>query len=177
MTLPHMDAWVWLIVALVGAALLGALSGRLGMGTKSRLPYERRPALLTAGELAFFRVLQQSVGGELYVAPKVRLADLIAVRKGTEHFYTFFNKISSKHVDFVLCDVHNFAPVLVVELDDASHDRADAQDRDGFKDQALDAAHLPILRVKASRSYQVAQVRESVDQALHGPTVPSRRVG
>src|SRR3954447_21268604 len=140
MTLPHIDAWVWLVVALFGVALLGALSGLLGRGTASGLPYERRPTLLSAGELSFYRVLQQAVGAELYVAPKVRLADLIAVRKGTEHFFAFFNKISSKHVDFVLCDPQNFAPVLVIELDDASHERADAQDRDGFKNQALDAA-------------------------------------
>src|SRR5438876_11811862 len=108
MSLSHIDAWVWLVVALVGVALLGALSGLLGRGTRSRLPYERRPALLSAGELSFYRVLQQAVGAELYIAAKVRLADLIAVRKGTEHFYTFFNKISSKHVDFVLCDPQSF---------------------------------------------------------------------
>jgi Protein of unknown function (DUF2726) len=77
----------------------------------------------------------------------------------------------------VLCDPQNFAPVLVIELDDASHERADAQDRDGFKNQALGAAQLPILRVKASRSYQVAQVRQGVDQALHpGDTYTADRV-
>ncbi|MEM1098698.1 MAG: DUF2726 domain-containing protein [Planctomycetota bacterium] len=43
--------------------------------------------------------------------------------------------------------------MLVIELDDASHDRESAQARDAVKDRALDAAGLPPLRVPARRSY------------------------
>src|SRR5439155_13598608 len=32
--------------------------------------------------------------------------------------YRAFNQVSSKHVDFVLCDATTFRPVLAVELDD-----------------------------------------------------------
>jgi Protein of unknown function (DUF2726) len=36
------------------------------------------------------------------------------------------------HVDFVLADASTPAPVLVIELDDRSHDRAEAKERDAF---------------------------------------------
>jgi very-short-patch-repair endonuclease len=177
MTLPHIDSWIWLVVAILGgAALLGIVSGLAGRVGKSQLPYERQQSLLTPAELAFFKVLQQAVGTGIQIAPKVRLADLIAVRKGTEQFYTHFNKISAKHVDFVLCDLQDYAPLLVIELDDSSHRGESAQDRDDFKNQALGAAQVPILRFRASRSYQVAEVRQAVDQALHGSVAHERQL-
>ena len=43
--------------------------------------------------------------------------------RGNDH------RINAKHVDFVLCCPATLRPLLVVELDDASHGRADRQER------------------------------------------------
>ena len=40
----------------------------------------------------------------LYVFAKVRLLDLLEPRKGQKKYRTFFYKVQSKHVDFVLCN-------------------------------------------------------------------------
>ena len=50
------------------------------------------------------------------------------------NFLQYFRKISTKHVDFVICD-KNLRVLFAVELDDSSHDTADARKRDLFKDQ------------------------------------------
>jgi hypothetical protein len=169
MTLRHLDTWVWLVVAVVGGfALLGVLSGLLSRGRKLQLPYEKVRSLLTPTEISFYRVLQQAVSNDLQVCPKVRLADVVVVRKGTERYYTYFNPIAKKHLDFVLCDPQNFAPLLVIELDDASHSGEAAKGRDVAKDQALRAAKVPILRVRAGRNYQLAELRAAFDQSLYG---------
>jgi hypothetical protein len=59
--------------------------------------------------------------------------------------------VRQKHVDFLLCDREKVGPVLVIELDDASHQREDVRERDGAKDAILQAAGLPILRVTERR--------------------------
>ena len=78
--------------------------------------------------------------GQLLVFTKIRLADLVYMPKGTANRQTHFNRIQSKHVDFVLCPRDKLSPVLVIELDDASHEEEARRDRDTFVDAALTAA-------------------------------------
>ena len=148
--------------------LFGIAPSTGGGVSTADFPYQRKDYLLTKGERAFFDVLQAAVGGDFMVFSKVRLADLIFVRKGTEKRQSFFNRIQSKHIDFVLCTHDVVRPVLAVELDDASHGRKDRQERDGFVDSALAAAGLPILHVTARSEYDAGQLRAAIDGELGG---------
>jgi len=56
------------------------------------------------------------------------------------------NRIDRKHVDFLLCDPATMRPLLGVELDDASHQRRDREQRDRLMEQAFAAAELPLAR-------------------------------
>lgn len=67
-----------------------------------------------------------------------------------------FNRISAKHLDFILCDPQSCAVKLAIELDDASHDSAKRQARDTFLDAACQSAGLPLLRIRAARGYVFA---------------------
>jgi very-short-patch-repair endonuclease len=96
----------------------------------------------------------------------VRVADLLYTRKGTEKRQTHFNRISAKHIDFVLCRADDVSPVLAVELDDASHDRDDRKDRDTFVDGAFAAAGFPLLRVRARAGYNAGELARSIHEAM-----------
>lgn len=91
----------------------------------------------------------------------MRVADVIRVRRGvpTGEAHAAFNRMSQKHLDFVLCCPHDAAIVCAVELDDASHRRADRRARDAFLDAALSAAQVPLVRVAAARSYNPADLK------------------
>lgn len=130
------------------------------------LPYQRKDYLLTKAERSFFGVLQNAVGNQYLIFAKVRLADLVFVPRGTEKWQSHFNRIQSKHIDFVLCDHNAVRPLVAIELDDSSHDRADRQERDGFIDSALAAAGLPTLHVTARSGYNVQQLADSIHQIL-----------
>ncbi|WP_149495840.1 DUF2726 domain-containing protein [Roseiconus lacunae] len=147
---------------------LGFFLKFLGIGTDNRaeglqtnLPYRLRDNFLSPAELAFHRVLVQAVGQQYSINNKVRLWDVLYVPR-QEGSLSFENKISSKHIDFLLCDPTTMQPVLAVELDDASHNRRDRQERDAFVDDALAAAGLPILHVPAARTYSIAEVRNEI---------------
>ncbi len=133
---------------------------------QKQLPYARKDYLLSRAERSFFGVLQQVVGSELLIFAKVRLGDLLYIKKGADNRQSFFNRIQSKHVDFVLCEPGAVRPVLVIELDDSSHDKASRQARDAFVDDALAAADLPILRVRAKASYSPGELEGSIKGAM-----------
>lgn len=139
------------------------------------LPYRLRDGLLSAGELAFYQVLVRAVPPEYVINCKVRIWDILYVER-SENSRGHENRISSKHVDFLLCDRTTMKAVLAIELDDASHNRPDRQDRDAFVDQAFAAAGLPIIHIKAARSYSTVEIQQQIATALSqtqsAPTAP-----
>ena len=153
-----MSTELWLVAGLVAFLLVSALVISLTVKrdqppSPANLPYEKEPHLLTHGEQAFYRVLLRSIGPDVTIFAKVRLIDLVGVRKGTEKAQAHKNRVISKHIDFVLCSRESSVPLLVIELDDASHRSADRQARDQFKDAVLTAAGIPVLRVPARSGY------------------------
>lgn len=155
------------------------------------LPYRlRADALLTRTELAFYQVLRVAVGNAYTICAKVNLADIFETRPFS---LVHQNKIDQKHVDFLLCDPASMRPVAGVELDDSSHQRADAQKRDQDKDAAFRAAGLPLIRIQVQQSYDPNQVRAKLQwgmapgityeaagprqKAASGPVTPTPIVG
>jgi hypothetical protein len=130
------------------------------------LPYRRKDYLLSKAERSFFGVLQQVVADQYLIFAMVRIADLVYIPRGTEKRQSHFNRIQSKHIDFVLCDKDAVRPLLAIELDDSSHKRKDRQDRDSFVDSALQAAGLPLLRVPARKAYNPDNLRQSIRDAI-----------
>lgn len=153
--------WIALAAAIAGALLLS----RVLLGPE-RPPYEKRESLLTKAELKFYHALSAAVEGKWSVCAMVRLADLIRVRPKAPSHQAWLNRIRAKHIDFVLCDRGSMEARLAIELDDASHERADRIERDQFVDDALQSAGLPILRIKVAKEYDPAELRQSIKKSV-----------
>ncbi|MCL4199372.1 MAG: DUF2726 domain-containing protein [Phycisphaerales bacterium] len=154
------------LARLLGA---GAEKGERSAGRDETLPYRRKDWLLTKGEKAFYDVLCMAVNVNRHrIFCKVRLSDLLWLPKGAHEQQPHRNRIQSKHVDFVICSADALRPLLVIELDDRSHEREDRRQRDAFVDRALGAAGLPILHVPARAAYDAAQIEAEVGRALGG---------
>lgn len=80
----------------------------------------------------------------LIVCPKVRLLDIIEPVKG-EGYMTRFHKIQAKHVDFVITDQRMHIKAIL-ELDDASHNSPERQERDNFVDGILSNVGYKVIR-------------------------------
>lgn len=113
------------------------------------------------------RVLREAAP-DADVFGKVRLEDVIVAKKGLSKSEraSARGRIKSRHVDFVLTDPKSTRVLLVVELDDSSHASEHARKVDAFKDGALAAAGVPILRVRASASYVVEDLARRVREAI-----------
>lgn len=136
-----------------------------GVNTQA-LPFQKKSYLLTRAERSFFGVLKQAMPAGYEIFCMVRIGDVLLVKKGTQSPQRYRNQINAKHLDFLICDEQAVRPMLAIELDDSSHQRASRQARDAFVDQALAAAGLPLLRVPAQTSYNVHELAEQIDAAL-----------
>lgn len=128
-----------------------------GEATGAALPYRLRDDFLSPAELSFYKVLQLVVKDRATISTKVNLADLFFVLRG-EGQQSYRNKIDRKHVDFLLCDLATMKPLAGIELDDASHQRADRIERDQFVDSVFQTAGLPLLHFPVRQSYNVAEL-------------------
>ena len=163
----YVIAGVVVLVLIVAVGLiLAKKAGLLEPAAREELPYKKKDYFFSKAERSFYGVLKQVVCEQLEIFAHVRLWDVIDVVKGTTERQTYVNKISSKHVDFLLCEPKFVAPVLVIELDDSSHKQADRRERDGFVNDALTDAGLPILHVPVKASYDPAALRADIQQAM-----------
>ena len=103
--------------------------------------------LLTNKEYNFFRALKIiAQRNDLNVLMKIRLADLVKVKDSVpkSDFYKYFNKISSKHIDFAIIDETKV--VILIELDDSTHNRISRIERDNFVNEIVIRCGYKIIR-------------------------------
>jgi hypothetical protein len=156
---PVLAAFVLIALLVVFLRLLWLrrLKNRFREPVPGEFPYWSRKTLLSNGEQAFAQVLELAAGRARKVAPKVRLADLVACDRAAWDL-GYGRLIGNKHVDFVVVDAATSAILFAVELDDRSHERPARRYRDEFLDKALAAAGIPLIRVKAAAAYRVAEL-------------------
>lgn len=130
---------------------------------KPPLKYKAVQKIFTPSEQKFYHHLQQAVGDEFYIFAKVRAADVLLPvnAKDRSRWQSAFNKIACKHFDYVLCDAE-LSIVGAIELDDASHRRADRVQRDAFIEWACKSAGVPLIRIKTAKKYDIKELRATI---------------
>ncbi|HGS5470868.1 TPA: DUF2726 domain-containing protein [Vibrio parahaemolyticus] len=136
-------------------------------------PYERAGPLLTPAEHNFYKVLEKVLPSGYIVTFKVRIGDVLKVRKGIDKKRAFVmrGKVQQKHFDFVICRLDDMKVACCIELNDSSHNRRDRAKRDAFVRSACKAAGVTLLEVKNRRSYVIDDIREMVKAAIQGESV------
>lgn len=127
------------------------------------LPYSRKN-LLTKNEWYFYKELKPIADKlNLSIIAKVRLADLVEVQKGLtkSEWQAAFNRVNKKHIDFILCNPENLYPVLLIELDDNSHQQEKQKQRDEFVEKLYQKTGYTLLRVTGA-----AGLEEKITQSI-----------
>lgn len=129
--------------------------------TSENLPYKKNEYFFTMNEKHLYSIINKIAEKmNVVIFSKVRLADLIYIKSKSENYYTHWNKIKAKHIDFVICNKINYNILFVIELDDKSHERQDRIERDIFIDNALEAAKLPYFHIKVENNYNADYLEE-----------------
>lgn len=132
-------------------------------GVKYR--YKRIDLLFTPTERLFFHALKEATADQYHLFGKVRVADVLTPDIKRKHWQGAFNKISSKHFDYVLCN-DQLQVVAAIELDDASHQQKVRIKRDQFLNAACRSAHFPLIRFEPQRSYSIKHIRRTLAKQI-----------
>lgn len=128
---------------------------------KTGLPaFYGRPAL-TEIEQALYHRLVEALPNHAVLA-QVQVSQIVGIKKGPL-WQTWFNNISRKSVDFLIC-LKDFTVVAAIELDDSTHEREDRKKADTDKDAALFGAGYQVIRWSAKSLPSVEVIRS----AFHG---------
>lgn len=158
--------------AYLGSGAVDETARRTSLSAQT-FPYVVRPTFFSWTESSFYRALEVAVTGRYLIFPKVRLLDICDVSQ-TEQ--AAFNRVSAKHVDFLLCDRGSYKPVAAIEVDGSSHERADRIKRDAFVDELFAHLEVPLLRFRAEAGTRPLEIVRRLDAAGipagAGPTLP-----
>jgi len=134
-----------------------------------KLPYKKKEYLLTQAENSFYSVLKLALKDmDVNIFAKMRLCDIVYIPKGTKNWQTYWNKIKSKHVDFIISTKNGNKPLLVIELNDSSHNSIERMERDEFVENVLSAAGIPLIFIPVQHSYNVNDLLNKIKDAILG---------
>lgn len=96
---------------------------------------------MTPSEQKYFRKLEQQCGQTHYIFCQVAL-DRIINTTDQKSFYTYWNKINKKSIDFVLIDKQTLQTVRLIELNDYTHNSVKRKQRDEYLRKVCEAAEV-----------------------------------
>jgi len=121
---------------------------------KQHLPYIKKRFFFTRSEEEFFRVLKEELDPQRYaIFPKVRLGDFVEVRLPADERRPWWNRIKSRHIDFLIWDIEQKQIALAIELDGASHNGYTAQKVDDFKNRLYETIEMRLVRIKVGTNF------------------------
>lgn len=122
---------------------------------KEVFPYKLTNTIFSKKETYFHNSLKPIAEKlSLNIMSKMRLADIVYIPKSTPNYIRWFNYIKAKHIDFILCD-KDYKIVLLIEVDDYTHDYDNRKKRDEFVDEIFRQLDLPILHIRTWKDQEL----------------------
>lgn len=119
--------------------------------------YKRKAQYLTPAERDFLYVLRTLVGKDYEVFAQVPLVAAIDKVSGG----AFRNELF-RVADYLIAHPVTYAPLLLIELNDASHLRADRRERDRKVAAICADADLPLITFTVQEAKNVPEVRKKI---------------
>jgi len=138
----------------------------LTIGSDIPPEYRISKSILTFRERILYQTLKKAVDGEFLIMAKVRMGDFVWLANEPLDRKHHNNQVFCKHVEFLLCTRIRLRPVLVIELDDPTHQLPWNEGRDKFKDETFASIGLPILRIKMQDKYDTAQLDSLIREKI-----------
>lgn len=117
--------------------------------------FEAAPSLfVNAAEVALFLRLQETLPSRYHVHSKVRLEDIIRVRRNVnpKMRWAARGRVKSRHVDYLIT-TRDGRLIMAIELDGASHNPKNPSEADKVKTALFNAAGLPLRRIKVGENF------------------------
>ena len=140
---------------------------------ESRVENEHRytpKPVLNSSEARFYACLISLSQNRCHVLCKPQLTDVFDHYDGIG-----FNKISQKHIDFLVCRLQDWLPMLGIELDDTAQDCQNMRCRDAYVNELFACTNIPLIRIHVSEVEQVEALVEKLTLAWRRRTLALER--
>lgn len=153
-------AWrtVGTVIAVFGVVMLivcAVMSLRKEELTSAR--YARKKSLLTPCEIEFLQTLRRIDPNKCEVVFQVALVSVIDKKTQTAYRNELF-----RIIDYAFVDRRTYAPLLLVELNDSSHLRADRKLRDEKVSEICKKAKMPLVTFTVEEAKDFSLVKRRV---------------
>ncbi|MDB6119587.1 MAG: hypothetical protein JWO08_3368 [Verrucomicrobiaceae bacterium] len=126
-------------------------------------------AVLDSSEARFHTCLISLCKDRCHVLCKPQLTDVFDHHDGIG-----FNKISQKHIDFLVCRQHDWLPMLGIELDDNSTARDNVRCRDTYVNELFACTGIPLIRIHVNEVEEIEVLVEKLTLAWRRRAVSLR---
>lgn len=126
------------------------------IGREDLRAFEAAPSLwVNTPEAALFGCLCRHMPPGFHVHGKVRLEDIIRVKRGVEKKarWAARGRVKSRHVDYLITDRAG-RPVVAIELDGRAHNRKNPSQSDQVKTALFKAAGIPLRRILVGEDFE-----------------------
>lgn len=168
--------WFWfLLVAGIAVSLAGLYElwqafkrpGEPGGGVsepEGREPpeYRKKRAMLSKPEWEFYSLLKDFLSPEHFdILPETALLSVIDKLTQTGYRNELF-----RIADFCIADAKSTEPLLLIELNDASHNRADRRERDRRVAEICERAGMPLVVFSLDEASDAGYVKKTLKRYL-----------
>lgn len=131
--------------------------------------YKPKYYITTLNELKFYNVLLEVAKElDLILFCQVSLYNIVSMREDLDYRTreTYFNKIASKSIDFVLVNKSNCRIRLCIELDDTTHKRRKRRERDAFINKLFRDLGINLLRYPIYNVYYKDSLKNKIEEII-----------
>lgn len=152
----------FLIFGVIALVLLIGLAHfyRMTHGHSKLMSGFRPKTFMTNNEVDFFHKLKSACASDYVIFAQVSMGALLDTKIARENpkYWQIRASFSSKILDFVICDPTNLSPLLIVELDDKTHNF----DKDKVRDSFTALGGYKTVRFWSKNKPTVAELRTSI---------------
>lgn len=119
--------------------------------------FEAAPSLfVNTAETALFLRLRDKLPRDFHIHGKVRLEDIIRVRRdlNPKARWAMRGRVKSRHVDYLITSAGGH-PVMAIELDGSSHNAKNPSEADKVKTALFQAVSLPLRRIRVGEDFDL----------------------
>lgn len=131
--------------------------------------YRAKRYIMTINELKFYNILLEIAKElDLILFSQVSLYNILETKNNLDYStrQTYFNKIASKSIDFVLVDKHNCRIKLCIELDDNTHKQEKRKQRDKFINELFKNLEINLLRYPTYQIYYKDTLKRKIQENI-----------
>jgi len=126
--------WLFLIIILVKKL-------KNNNNNKTTQQYNSK-SILTDYEKFFFNIINEEFSNDYFVMPQVNLASIV---KKIKDFPSQYQNELNRNIDIGIFDKNNMQPILLIEINDKTHNQKSRIDRDKKVHNICNIAQIPII--------------------------------